>query len=446
MKSAALVCIAAMLLSVFNLDAQTLVDVSETKIGEACPDFKLTNIINFPQPDPSIGGFKGKLLILDFWATWCAPCIEGLPRLDSLQKKYKNRIQIIGIGQEPRRTILAFFENRKKALHVDVNFPTTTDDTLLSGYFKHAYLPHFVWINQAGIVIAITDKDQLNESNIEACLKGTGVRLSKKTDQKLNGFNYDHPLLFDGNGVPGNLVLHSVLTRFIPGLGGMDKIYDKRILVLNYPKLYLYMLAYGGSKASLGFSPSIGFPKNRIILHLPDSVLSTEPPAHGLDSIMEWQKRNAYCYDVVLPGYTAKPKHDSALQTDLYQTMQRDLDNAFPIKASIERKKVKCLVLVRTSTDDKLKSKGGKPEYELTAYSLHLRNIPLNNFIYYLRYISFQLDSRPFIDEVQYSPNADIDINAMLSDPISLSRELKKYGLDLIEVEREIDMLVLTDK
>jgi thiol-disulfide isomerase/thioredoxin len=36
--------------------------------------------------------FNGKLMILDFWATWCGACISKFPKLDSLQKKYADKL------------------------------------------------------------------------------------------------------------------------------------------------------------------------------------------------------------------------------------------------------------------------------------------------------------------------------------------------------------------
>jgi thiol-disulfide isomerase/thioredoxin len=44
--------------------------------------------------------FKGKVVLLSFWATWCGPCREEIPELISLQTQYKDRLQIIGISED----------------------------------------------------------------------------------------------------------------------------------------------------------------------------------------------------------------------------------------------------------------------------------------------------------------------------------------------------------
>jgi thiol-disulfide isomerase/thioredoxin len=56
----------------------------------------LTNLQGNPE---AISKWKGKILIVNFWATWCAPCVEEMPELVELQQEMKaHNVQIIGIG------------------------------------------------------------------------------------------------------------------------------------------------------------------------------------------------------------------------------------------------------------------------------------------------------------------------------------------------------------
>jgi thiol-disulfide isomerase/thioredoxin len=63
------------------------------KVGDTLPDlasYKLEGKL----PD----SLKGKIVILDFWASWCLPCAESFPVMDELQKKYGDRLVIIAVN------------------------------------------------------------------------------------------------------------------------------------------------------------------------------------------------------------------------------------------------------------------------------------------------------------------------------------------------------------
>ncbi len=63
-----------------------------------------------------LGAYRGKILVLDLWATYCPPCLEEIPHLNSLQTKYGERIQIVGLhagGAEDEPRVPAFIEKLK---------------------------------------------------------------------------------------------------------------------------------------------------------------------------------------------------------------------------------------------------------------------------------------------------------------------------------------------
>ncbi len=66
--------------------------------GKAAPDFTLRDL-NGKQV--SLSDFKGKVVLLDFWATWCPPCVRAIPHIEALHKKYKDQgLVVIGINHE----------------------------------------------------------------------------------------------------------------------------------------------------------------------------------------------------------------------------------------------------------------------------------------------------------------------------------------------------------
>ena len=69
--------------------------------------------------DISSADFKGKVVILNFWATWCGPCRAEIPDLVALQEKYRDRLQVIGISQDEAPPDVV----RKFAAEHKVNYP-----------------------------------------------------------------------------------------------------------------------------------------------------------------------------------------------------------------------------------------------------------------------------------------------------------------------------------
>jgi cytochrome c biogenesis protein CcmG, thiol:disulfide interchange protein DsbE len=76
------------------------------------PDFSLPNLAG---GQLTLSTYRGKVVLLDFWATWCDPCREEIPRFVDMQNKYGNRgLQIIGVsmddGPEPVREFYQRFK------------------------------------------------------------------------------------------------------------------------------------------------------------------------------------------------------------------------------------------------------------------------------------------------------------------------------------------------
>lgn len=70
--------------------------------GDKAPDFTLKSVDG---KTVKLSDYKGKVIIIDFWATWCPPCRKGIPDLVSIQKEFKNDVVIIGISLDREKTI-----------------------------------------------------------------------------------------------------------------------------------------------------------------------------------------------------------------------------------------------------------------------------------------------------------------------------------------------------
>jgi thiol-disulfide isomerase/thioredoxin len=82
---------------------------AETPSGAATRDFFATSLPDAKNQDQALAQYKGKILLVNFWATWCHPCVQEMPELSTLQSKGKiNNFQIIGIGIDSAANIQEF--------------------------------------------------------------------------------------------------------------------------------------------------------------------------------------------------------------------------------------------------------------------------------------------------------------------------------------------------
>ena len=75
-------------------------DAKSALIGNPAPDFSVT-ALNGKKGKVSLAGLKGKVIIIDIWATWCGPCKESFPKLEELNVKFKTQgLEIVAISAD----------------------------------------------------------------------------------------------------------------------------------------------------------------------------------------------------------------------------------------------------------------------------------------------------------------------------------------------------------
>ena len=100
-----------------------------------------------------LGDLKGKILVLDFWATYCPPCIEEIPHLKTLQAKYGSKgLQVIGLhvgGEEDKPRIPAFV----KRLKIDYPLGYPEDELTYSLLGTDNRIPQTLIFDRAGKLV-----------------------------------------------------------------------------------------------------------------------------------------------------------------------------------------------------------------------------------------------------------------------------------------------------
>ncbi|PKQ43560.1 TlpA family protein disulfide reductase [Confluentibacter flavum] len=115
-----------------------IAELRKKMIDEEAPDFTLTNLNN---EEVTLSSLKGKTVILDFWATWCGPCITSFPAMQTAVNKYKDNPNVVflfvdtwenGTAEENNKNVTDFIKKNKYSFNV--LFDTKTSDEPGSPY------------------------------------------------------------------------------------------------------------------------------------------------------------------------------------------------------------------------------------------------------------------------------------------------------------------------
>ena len=121
--------------------------VTTAILGRQRPEFTLPDLNGQPR---AVSEWDGKVVALNFWATWCPPCIKEVPEFVALQEKYQTQgLQFIGIALQQPEEVREFVTEHK------VNYPILTGELeviqLAEAYGNHiGALPYTVIIDRNG--------------------------------------------------------------------------------------------------------------------------------------------------------------------------------------------------------------------------------------------------------------------------------------------------------
>jgi thiol-disulfide isomerase/thioredoxin len=116
-------------------------------VGNFAPTWKDVEVASGSFP-PAISGLRGRVVLLDFWATWCAPCRVVIPKLDDLQSRYGAQgLSVLGVSTEDTQDVALFA--RRMAMHYGVASDRHGQTSRTYGVVS---LPTLVVIDKRGVV------------------------------------------------------------------------------------------------------------------------------------------------------------------------------------------------------------------------------------------------------------------------------------------------------
>jgi len=115
----------------------------------AAPAFTIENLRG---GDVALADYKGKLVLLNFWATWCAPCLKEMPSMEKLWQKYKEQglvVVAVSVDEGYKKRIQTFLKL------YDLSFPVLLDpESEVSDLYKVSGIPASFLIDRNGKIIS----------------------------------------------------------------------------------------------------------------------------------------------------------------------------------------------------------------------------------------------------------------------------------------------------
>ena len=440
---------------------------------------------------------QGRIYVIEFGATWCAPCAAAIPKLSAIADRYHGEVTVISVfvmenNREPATTINPrYVQNVERYVQkrtADIRYHVAVDGP--DKKIEHAWItngnrvgvPHVFVVDRNGKIAWIGNSVSAVPDVIEK-VKSKDYSIAKVVGEKEHiergvvRFDDRELLLIDGNGGDSHdFLFRSILTRYDgtlrnPYPGNVDSFhwlddpdfvsYKDRLQVVGRSIESLYYLAYADT---LSVDPRY---RNSITYEFPDTIkmphMKTSYGKYWHEPVLEvsdlqpfqWDrksKQNRYNYSLKVPSGIGTAKV-------LQGFLRKDLDGYFGYNVSVESRSMpywKVVTINKNLALEKLKptQQGGKFDiHDDESVSVFI-NAEMRDIIWFLAsnygYVPYDHGKLPkkeqaaFIDETGLTGNIDFRIDR--SWTFQQAREfLNSVGLDIVKSQKMMKVVVIRD-
>jgi uncharacterized protein (TIGR03435 family) len=359
------------------------------KVGEPAPDLRLDLLLpDRPAADATLQALAGKAVVLEFWATWCGPCVAAIPHLNDLATKFNGRpVVFLSVTDEARPVVEEFL--KKRPIQGWVGIAKTSK---LSESYGVEGIPATFLIDAAGKLAAELYPEQLNAAVIEDLLAGRPVKAPP-------GMSFDFSVKRPDDSAGPAPLLDMIIRPASTSATGMSS--GKGKLVMK------------GGELTWFLSYVYQMPRSRVV-------------GEGLSD------HTRYDLSLSLPG--ASPAAFNALAREL-------LCAAFKVKAGSETRDTDVWVL--TAPNGKPAGLAESDGYGGSSWNSGNGKIRMTNCN--MADLARAMESavnKPVVDETGVAARYNIELT--YDSPGGLPEAIRKLGLRMEPARRPIEFLVVT--
>ena len=353
------------------------------KIGDQAPELAIETLLKGPTDnDLSWEALKGQATVLEFWATWCGPCVAAIPHFNELAEEFSDQpIRFLSITDEEESIIEPFLDSQPISGWVGLDL----DRSVFRDYAV-AGIPATVMVDKEGVIQAVTHPQHVTKTALLDLVAGRRPDVPEK----------------------------STGTLFAVGDDGPEPVFQ--VLIRPSTSDHSGMSARPGEKKMISFLPE----------HIIPVAFNARPGRFLIEAELPDQK-----YDVVI---------NTAGSQDLMDPMlQQAVSAALGIEAVWENRMVDAYVL-RKSAETKLEplpsiqgsySRGSRGEFEATSVE-SLASMVASRL------------GRPVLDETRLYGSYRIKLKFDPEDHSSIAHAIKStLGLELVQARRQVRMLIV---
>jgi thiol-disulfide isomerase/thioredoxin len=385
--------------------AQTfMAQTNPPMLGKVCPDFSMSVIgANGIEKPLALSELRGKVVILEFWATYCAPCIPYIKHFEKLQFQFGDAIKVIEISEENRDKVDAFILKRG---YKNVSFAMDWGRKL-NDMFYHHFIPHTVVIDQDGVVLAFTSPDEIDQEVIGKLINREPVTFTMKHEYQEASYtsssntlqNYDQPIIVNK---PKNQTYKIEFSNYKEGYATeFVKESSSEYKFVNCPLSLIYQILYD-QKTS------------RVVMDVNDLTKYS------------FENHNSYCLDLSIPDFIGKTVQDVAIQ---------QLEGLFPLKSKMEVRNKKVFTLLKSDLQGAMNS--------VDSTGIIQKGLTIKDLMNYMESNPQLVNNLPVVNETGLPDTTILDLDWFQNYPDSVENKLRTLGLHGEVAMRDISCLVL---